>query len=273
MVDGVRVLSIKGEIVNVSQSDRKIPSLRFGLQGQQCGRGLCLDGRIDGQAPAAGRIDHVRRPASPRRPKPPTMSKFALPGSMKSAQMPRHDIAFTIDGHDIAVLFSETEIAAPHRRNGRRNCGASSRTACSSCRCSRAASFSPPISSAPCIAARLSPEVDFMILASYRSQTRSSGQVEVLRDIEADVNDRDVLLIDDILESGRTLAYAKDLIAARGAASVKTAVLLDKPGHLAADIKADFRGFVCPDKFVVGYGMDMAHQFRELPFVGHVVRA
>jgi hypoxanthine phosphoribosyltransferase len=63
------------------------------------------------------------------------------------------------------------------------------------------------------------------------------------------------------------------LILARGAASVMTAVLLEKPGHLAANIKANFRGFLCPDKFVVGYGMDMAHQFRELPFVGHVLSA
>src|SRR5262249_47383296 len=104
--------------------------------------------------------------------------------------------------------------------------------------------------------AGLSPEVE--ILASYRSHTRSSGRVEVLRDIEAEVKGRDVLLIDDILESGRTLAFAKDLIAAHGARSVLTAVLLEKPGHLAADITADFRGFLCPDKFVVGYGMDMA---------------
>ncbi len=121
--------------------------------------------------------------------------------------------------------------------------------------------------------AGLSPEVDFMILASYRAATTSSGRVEVLRDIESPVAGRDVLLIDDILESGRTLAFAKDLIAARGASSVLTAVLLEKPGHLAANIKADFRGFLCPDKFVVGYGMDMAHQFRELPFVGHVLSA
>ena len=120
--------------------------------------------------------------------------------------------------------------------------------------------------------AGLSPEVDFMILASYRAATSSSGQVEVLRDIESMVKDRDVLLVDDILESGRTLAFAKDLLAARGASSVKSAVLLFKPGHLAASIKADFCGFDCPDLFVVGYGMDMAHQFRELPFVGHVVK-
>ena len=119
--------------------------------------------------------------------------------------------------------------------------------------------------------AGLSPEVDFMILSSYRSATRSSGQVQVLRDIESDVTGRDVLLIDDILESGRTLAFAKDLISARGAENVMTAVLLNKPGHLAANISADFEGFKCPDKFVVGFGMDMAHQFRELPFVGHVI--
>jgi hypoxanthine phosphoribosyltransferase len=119
--------------------------------------------------------------------------------------------------------------------------------------------------------AGLSPEVDFMILASYREGTRSSGKVDVLRDIEAAVKDRDVLLVDDILESGRTLAFAKDLLAARGARHVMSCVLLDKPGHLAANIKSDFKGFDCPDRFVVGYGMDMAHQFRELPFVGHVV--
>jgi hypoxanthine phosphoribosyltransferase len=119
--------------------------------------------------------------------------------------------------------------------------------------------------------AGLSPEVDFMILASYREGTRSSGKVDVLRDIESLVKDRDVLLVDDILESGRTLAFAKDLIAARGARNVMSCVLLNKAGHLEASIRADFLGFECPDKFVVGYGMDMAHQFRELPFVGHVV--
>lgn len=119
--------------------------------------------------------------------------------------------------------------------------------------------------------AGLSPEVDFMMLSSYRAATRSSGQVQVLRDIESEVKGRHVLLVDDILESGRTLAFAKDLISARGAARVYTAVLLNKPGHLAANIGADFECFKCPDKFVVGFGMDMAHQFRELPFVGHVL--
>jgi hypoxanthine phosphoribosyltransferase len=120
--------------------------------------------------------------------------------------------------------------------------------------------------------AGLSPEVDFMILSSYRAAMKSSGKVEVLRDIDSEIQGRDVLLVDDILESGRTLAYAKDLLAARGAGTVRSAVLLHKPGHLAASIKADYCAFECPDLFVVGYGMDMAHQFRELPFVGHVVK-
>jgi hypoxanthine phosphoribosyltransferase len=120
--------------------------------------------------------------------------------------------------------------------------------------------------------AGLTLEVDFMMLASYRKATVSSGQVEVLRDITTDVTDRDVLLLDDILESGRTIAYAKDLLAARGARRVMVAALLDKPHRRAVQVEADFRGFECPEHFVVGYGMDMGHAFRELPFVGRVVR-
>lgn len=119
-------------------------------------------------------------------------------------------------------------------------------------------------------AAGMAPEVEFITLSSYRDATVSSGQVSILRDIESDVTDRSVLLIDDILESGRTLAYAKDLMVARGASQVRSCVLLDKPKNRAADISADYIGFACPDYFVVGYGMDMAHAYRELPFVGVV---
>lgn len=121
--------------------------------------------------------------------------------------------------------------------------------------------------------AGLSPEVDFLSLASYREATQSSGRVDIVRDIETDVEARNVLIIDDILESGRTLAFARDLIAARGAARVLTCVLLDKPVERAVAIHADFTGFECPDEFVVGYGMDLAHRFRELPFVGRLVVA
>ncbi|MEP9376972.1 hypoxanthine phosphoribosyltransferase [Aquabacter sp. CN5-332] len=114
------------------------------------------------------------------------------------------------------------------------------------------------------------PEVEFLHLSSYREATVSSGQVEILRDVESDVRDRDVLLVDDILESGRTLAFAKDLLAARGARRVLVCVLLEKPGKRAVQVNPDFVGFDCPDLFVVGYGMDVAHAFRQLPYIGVV---
>jgi hypoxanthine phosphoribosyltransferase len=179
--------------------------------------------------------------------------------------------SITIDGHRIDVLFSETQIAERIK-------GLAAEIAATK---PKNLLVVPVLKGSFIFAADLiramhhaglSPEVDFMILSSYRKATTSSGQVDVLRDIETLVKDRDVLLVDDILESGRTLAYAKDLLSARGASSVKSAVLLFKPGHLAASIKADHCAFNCPDLFVVGYGMDMAHQFRELPFVGHVVQ-
>jgi len=122
-------------------------------------------------------------------------------------------------------------------------------------------------------AAGLAPEVEFITLSSYREGTVSTGSVTVLHDIESDVRGRDVLLIDDILESGRTLTYAKDLFAARGAKRVLTCVLLEKPGKRAVSLQPDFVGFECPDLFVVGYGMDVAHAFRQLPFVGVVEKA
>jgi len=119
--------------------------------------------------------------------------------------------------------------------------------------------------------AGLQPEVDFITLSSYRKSTRSSGVVEILRDIETEVSGRNVLIVDDILESGRTLAFAKDLVAARGAAKVMTCVLLDKHARRAVNIMADFKAFDCPEVFVVGYGMDIGHRYRELPFVGQVI--
>lgn len=121
--------------------------------------------------------------------------------------------------------------------------------------------------------AGLSPEVDFVTLSSYRKAQTSSGRVSIVRDLETDVAGRNVLIVDDILESGRTLAFAKDLLAARGAKSVRTCVLLEKPGHRAVTIDADFVAFECPQSFVVGYGMDVAHRFRELPFVGRLVQS
>lgn len=119
----------------------------------------------------------------------------------------------------------------------------------------------------------IAPEVDFLSLASYGDAERSSGAVRIVRDIESEVGDRHVLVVDDILETGRTLAFARDLIAGRGAASVRTCVLLDKKVPRAVPITADFAAFECPNEFVVGYGMDLAHRYRELPYVGRLVRA
>lgn len=118
--------------------------------------------------------------------------------------------------------------------------------------------------------AGLAPEVEFMSLSSYQEGTTSSGRVKLVRDIDSDVAGRDVLLVDDILESGRTLTFARKLMEKRGANRVALAVLLHKPGKLAKPMKADHVGFECPDLFVVGYGMDHAHAFRELPYVGVV---
>ena len=119
----------------------------------------------------------------------------------------------------------------------------------------------------------LEPHVEFFHLSSYRDGTVSSGSVSILRDIESSARGRDVVLIDDILESGRTLAFAKDLLAARGARRVLVCTLLEKRGKREVSIQADFVGFDCPDVFVVGYGMDVAHSYRELPFIGRVVTA
>ena len=115
--------------------------------------------------------------------------------------------------------------------------------------------------------AGLAPEIEFILVSSYGAGT-TSGEVKVLRDIDASVAGRDVLVIDDILESGKTLKFTRDLFLGRGARSVRIAVLLDKRGRRQIELEADFVGFDCPDRFVVGYGMDAGHFFRELPFVG-----
>lgn len=118
--------------------------------------------------------------------------------------------------------------------------------------------------------AGMEPDMDFISLSSYGTGTQSLGEVRIIRDTEVDIAGRDVLIVDDILESGRTLVYARDLMVSRGARTVRTCVLLRKPGKLAVEIVADFVGFDCPDRFVVGYGMDAAHAWRQLPFVGYL---
>lgn len=113
------------------------------------------------------------------------------------------------------------------------------------------------------------PDVEFIMISSYGTGT-TSGEIKLLRDIDNDVQGRDLLLIDDILESGKTLKFTRELMLSRGAASVSIAVLLDKRMRRTSDIEPDYVGFDCPDYFVVGYGMDVAHAFRELPYVGVV---
>lgn len=114
------------------------------------------------------------------------------------------------------------------------------------------------------------PQIDFMTLSSYGEGTTSSGAVVIGRDLTDEVKGRQILVVDDILESGRTLSFALDLLKERGAADVKVAMLLEKPGKLHVDVKADFVGFHIPDKFVVGYGLDYANHYRELPFIGYL---
>ena len=114
--------------------------------------------------------------------------------------------------------------------------------------------------------------MDFLTLSSYGSGTETSGRVRIVRDIVDDVRGRDVLLVDDILESGLTISFATDLLKERGAARVWVCTLLDKPAKRRASIDAEFTGFQAGDEFLVGYGLDWAHRFRGLPYIGVVER-
>lgn len=111
-------------------------------------------------------------------------------------------------------------------------------------------------------------EVEFISLSSYGSRLRTSGEVRILRDVGVEVAGRDVLIIDDVLDSGLTLRFARDLMMTRGAKRAAIAAMINKPEGRRAEIEADYVGFTCPDYFVVGYGMDASHAYRELPFVG-----
>jgi len=115
-----------------------------------------------------------------------------------------------------------------------------------------------------------SAQVDFVTLSSYGMGTKSSGQVELTHDLSEDVAERNVLLVDDILESGRTIAFAVETMRTRNAASVKACLLLDKPTQRKVDIEADYVGFSIDPEFVVGYGLDLAKRYRGLPYIGIV---
>lgn len=109
------------------------------------------------------------------------------------------------------------------------------------------------------------PQIDFLAMSSYRTQTRSSGRIRVERLFKLPVRRRAILLVDDILDSGRTLALAHQLLKQRGAQSVQSCVLLDKPDRRVIPFQADFVGFTIPDRFVAGYGLDLAFRYRNLP--------
>jgi len=111
-------------------------------------------------------------------------------------------------------------------------------------------------------------EMDFMDVSSYGSNTRSSGEVRILKDLDAKVESRDVIIVEDIIDSGLTLSYLVDLFKYRRANSVKIVTLLDKPAGRTAKIKADVIGFEVPNEFVVGYGLDYDEKYRNLPYIG-----
>lgn len=111
-------------------------------------------------------------------------------------------------------------------------------------------------------------EIDFMAVSSYNSNTVSSGEIKILKDLTENINGRHVLIIEDIIDTGLTLYNLKKMLSGRNPESLKICTLLDKPSRRVADITGDYCGFVIPDKFVVGYGMDLNEKYRNLPFIG-----
>lgn len=110
--------------------------------------------------------------------------------------------------------------------------------------------------------------IDFMSVSSYGKGTTSSGLVQITKDLSENIAGKDVIVVEDILDSGNTLSYLLQILEARKPASVRLCTLLDKPERRVKDIKADYCGFTIPDAFVVGYGLDYAEKYRNLPYVG-----
>ena len=114
----------------------------------------------------------------------------------------------------------------------------------------------------------LKSELEFMAVSSYQNATESSGRVQINYDLRQDITGRDIIVVEDILDSGNTLAFLTEYLMTKGAASVTIATLLDKPARRAKAITADFVGITVPDEFVVGYGLDYAQKYRNLPYIG-----
>ncbi|MGI6365801.1 MAG: hypoxanthine phosphoribosyltransferase [Bacillota bacterium] len=117
-------------------------------------------------------------------------------------------------------------------------------------------------------AMKISLELDFMAVSSYGVSTKSSGVVRILKDLETSIEGRHVLIVEDIIDSGLTLKYLLQNLESRKPASLKICTLLDKPSRRQVDLKPDYCGFEIEDKFVVGYGLDFAEEYRNLPFIG-----
>ncbi len=111
-------------------------------------------------------------------------------------------------------------------------------------------------------------DIDFMVVSSYGAGTKSGGNVKIVKDLSVDITGRDVLIIEDILDSGNTLSNLIRLLDCRGASSIKLCALLNKPERRTAEITLDYEGFVIPDEFVIGYGLDYNETYRNLPYVG-----
>lgn len=110
--------------------------------------------------------------------------------------------------------------------------------------------------------------IDFMAVSSYGKGTTSSGQVQITKDLSDDIEGKDIIVVEDILDSGNTLYYLLQILQARKPASIRLCTLLDKPDRRVRDIVADYSGFSIPDAFVVGYGLDYAEKYRNLPYIG-----
>ena len=109
--------------------------------------------------------------------------------------------------------------------------------------------------------------IDFMAVSSYGNSTESSGIVRIVKDLDCSVHDKDILIVEDIIDTGLTLSYLTDNLKKRKAKSVKIVTLLDKPERRKVEVPVDYVGFVIPDEFVIGYGIDYAEKYRNLPFV------
>lgn len=109
--------------------------------------------------------------------------------------------------------------------------------------------------------------MDFMAVSSYGKSSLSTGEVRIIKDLDFSVEDKDILIVEDIIDTGYTLNYLTDNLRKRGASSVKIVTLLDKPERRKVDVPVDYLGFAIPDEFVVGYGLDYAEQYRNLPYV------